>query len=482
MIMPDPHLPTVHLRPPGNWINDPNGLVFHNGAYHVFFQFNPEGAQHTNMHWGHFRSEDLLRWELLPVALAPTPNGADADGVWSGNAVSTGGRIVAFYSANLRSRWWQPIASAVSSDAVGFRKARDLVIPDAPPGTVMFRDPYVWRDSTRWRMLVGAALSGGQGAALQYVSQDLRRWDYLGPFLARPPEALPGHRSTQDGWECVQFADFGALHAALVLSCWSRKTGASNAAVYIGRDHGNNFEPNRLQVFDHGPDCYAPALLHAPDGRWLAWAWIWEARDEPSVGAPGRWIDEAGWAGMLSFPRELTLDRGVLQQSPAREIEQLRQHRRVDIACAVNVGAPRHLGQIARSTEICATLVRSADGRAASGIRITTSDDGVEHLDVYLDPDSGDVVADRSKASRDHRAKKGSWSIPTAVGPGEAVEIRALIDHSVIEIYTAQGHTLTLRFYPTGDNQWRLSARARGFGEARLTLVAWALTPLSINV
>ena len=87
---PDPHRPVAHLRPSRNWINDPNGLAFHDGHYHVFHQYNPYGSDHANMHWGHFRSTDLLTWELLPIALAPAPGGVEADGCFSGNAISAG--------------------------------------------------------------------------------------------------------------------------------------------------------------------------------------------------------------------------------------------------------------------------------------------------------------------------------------------------------------------------------------------------------
>jgi len=68
----DLHFPVLHLRPARNWVNDPNGLVYHDGQYHVFFQYNPESARHGNVHWGHFVSEDLCRWDLLPEALAPS--------------------------------------------------------------------------------------------------------------------------------------------------------------------------------------------------------------------------------------------------------------------------------------------------------------------------------------------------------------------------------------------------------------------------
>jgi beta-fructofuranosidase len=161
------------------------------------------------MHRGHFRSPDLIHWELLPVALAPTPGGDDEGGVWSGNAVSHDGHLTAFYSARHPGRWHQPVTSAVSYDGgTTFTKRGRLLIPEAPEGTTMFRDPYVWRDGDRWRMLVGAALADGRGAAVEYTSDDLDEWSYQGVFLARPPQPLPDGRNTEEGWECAQCAAF----------------------------------------------------------------------------------------------------------------------------------------------------------------------------------------------------------------------------------------------------------------------------------
>lgn len=477
----DPHLPTVHLRPPRNWVNDPNGLVFHDGAYHIFFQHNPMGARHANMHWGHFRSRDLLRWETLPIALAPSAAGIDADGVWSGNAVSTDDGILAFYAAYRHDRWWQPVAAATSHDGVHFDKLPGALIPNAPEGTTMFRDPFVWRDGGQWRMLVGAALRTGQGAALQYTSDDLAHWHYRGPYLARMPEQLPGDRTTEAGWECVQFADISPSCGALVFSAWNPEGGAAHAAVYIGEDRSTHFEPHRLQLFDYGPDCYAPAILRAPDGRWLTWSWIWEARDEPRVGAPSDWTDEVGWAGMLSLPRELTVTDGSLHQAVAHEIDLLRRQCHFNVASTVMRAAPLELGRVSRAADIAATLHRSTDGRAATGLRVVTSADGGEHLALRLDPSSGDVVVDRNFASLDDRAKRGSWSIPTGIPPGDSVGLRAVIDHSVVEVYLETGQVLTLRFYPAGQTDWRVVAEANGTGEAMLTAQAWELAPLRID-
>jgi beta-fructofuranosidase len=466
----DTHFPAVHLRPPAHWINDPNGLVFHDGHYHVYFQYNPHSARHADMHWGHYRSRDLIHWELLPVALAPTPGGDDKDGVWSGNAVSHDGRLTAFYSARHDDRWHQPVTSAVSVDGgTTFTKHGRLLIPDAAEGTTMFRDPYVWRDGDRWRMLVGAALADGRGAALAYASDDLDDWSYEGIFLARPPHPLRDGRSTEEGWECAQYAFFPDGTGAVLASAWDPQEGASCAIYWPGSEQDGEFQAAVTpHLLDHGPDFYAPALLHTPDGRWLMWAWIWEARDEERVGAPSEWTDEVGWAGMLTLPRELEPGAdGELVQRPAGELLALRGARRIAAAGKASAEEPADLGEVARATDLMVTLDRG--GR----LRLLTSPDGTEYLDIVHHPATGEMVVDRDHASLDPRAKGGSWRLPSE---GPTATLRILLDHSVAEVFTASGRSLTLRFYPVGDGPWRVQMGATGVDSAAYTVGAWDLS------
>lgn len=472
----DAHFPALHLRPPRHWLNDPNGLVHHDGYYHVFFQYNPRGARHADMHWGHFRSPDLIQWELLPIALSPTPGGDDRAGVWSGNAVEARGELIAFYSALHPERWYQPVAAAVSGDGgLTFAKHDGLLVAEPPAGTTMFRDPYVWRDGERWRMLVGAALRDGRGAALQYSSPDLRDWTYRGVFLAAPPEPLPDGGDTEEGWECAQYAPFPDGRGAVLVSAWDPDEGAQCTAAWTGREEGGRFVAGSPQRLDYGPDFYAPALLRAPDGRWLMWAWVWEARDEERVGAPSAWTDEVGWAGMLSLPRELTLGGdGTVLQRPARELLRLRGERRVSAAGRVRPERPIDLGEVGRACDITTHLAPNG------GLRLVTGSDGDEYLDIARDPDTGAVVVDRGLASRDPRAKSGSARLPVAARDG-VVEVRVIVDHSVAEVFTGDGRALTMRFYPTGDVPWRLRATARGSAPVAYAVEAWDLAGLQIQ-
>ncbi|MEW2121664.1 glycoside hydrolase family 32 protein [Streptomyces sp. NPDC005474] len=463
----DPHRPAVHLRPPHGWINDPNGLSFHDGHYHVFFQYNPHGPRHGDIHWGHFRSRDLTHWQLLPPALAPSPGGYDADGCFSGNAVGDGERLVAFYSANRADRWWQPIAAAESrGGGLTWTKRPELVIPEPPSGTTMWRDPYVWRQDGRWRMLVGAALADGRGTAFLYESEDLEQWTYERPFLTSEPDG------PDTGWECPQYAPFGE-RGALIISDWHPQDGPRGTLVLPGREYEGRFSATAPVPLDHGPDFYAPALLPAPDGRWLLWGWAWEARATD-------WVDESGWAGLLTVPREVTLaDDGTVRQRPAHELLALRGPQLLkSTGLSTTDDEPADLGQVGRCFDLTARLTvgPTASGTGEGSLRLVTSDDGAEHLDIRLDVTNRQIVVDRDHASLDPRAHGGSYPLPCPTT--DPVELRLIVDHSVAELYLSAGQTLTLRFYPVGDAPWHIQAD----GELEYTVEAWELLPTAVDL
>ncbi|MFJ8596778.1 glycoside hydrolase family 32 protein [Streptomyces sp. NPDC093598] len=461
----------MHLRPPRNWINDPNGLVFHDGHYHVFFQYNPYGPRHSNVHWGHYRSPDLINWEPLPVALAPTPGGYDADGCFSGNAVSDDGRMVAFYSAHRSDRWWQPVTTAESYDGgITWAKRPELLIPEPPADTTMYRDPYVWQQDGRWRMLVGSALDDNRAAAQLYESDDLEHWEYRGPFHASDAAAGSG----PVGWECPQYATFGD-RGVLIISDWTPQGGPSHTTVHTGREQDGRFTATADPVpLDHGPDFYAPALLRAPGDRWLLWGWAWEARDDA-------WVHEAGWAGTLTLPREVTLAAdGTIIQRPARELLALRGERVLHRTGHVTQSGAAELGQVSRTFDLTAVLTPDTTG--TSGLRLVTSADDTEYLDISIDPTTGRLTVDRSHASLDARARGGSYAVPCpAAMAGTPVELRVIVDRSIAEVYLDDGRVLTLRFYPLAEGPWRLQARTTGTGRSDFTVEAWDLTPGGIR-
>jgi beta-fructofuranosidase len=137
------------------------------------------------------------------------------------------------------------------------------------------------------------------------------------------------------------------------------------------------------------------------------------------------------------------------------------------------------LGTVSPSFDLTARLEPSAAG-ATGGLRLVTSVDGAEYLDISIDPVAGELVVDRDHASLDPRARGGTYRVPcpeAKTESGAPVELRLVVDRSVAELYLPSGRTLTLRFYPTGGGPWRIEARSAGEGGLGYTVRAWNLRP-----
>ena len=188
----DPHRPRYHFLPPANWMNDPNGAIFWKGKYHLFYQYNPNGAFWGTMHWGHAASEDLVHWEHLPIALAPTPGGPDRDGCYSGHAVNNNGVPTFIYYGN-------PEGNCIaigSDDMLTWQKPlANPVIPHPPKGQEEWRpwDPCAWKEGDTWYSLSGGAAEGVGDTAFLFRSKDLVHWEYMHRFyeskLDKEPES-----------------------------------------------------------------------------------------------------------------------------------------------------------------------------------------------------------------------------------------------------------------------------------------------------
>lgn len=294
----DPDRPRYHFLPAPGWMNDPIPF-FARGAYHVFFQYNPSRPFWGDMHWGHAVSRDLVHWRELPVALAPSPGGPDAEGCWTGCVVEDGDRYVALYTGVDP----QVQCLAESRDLVTWEKRAEPVIPamDKPSGGGdTFRDPCVWREGGDWRMVLGGDLPGGAGGRpLLYRSADLERWTYDG--------VLCGGEGVLD--ECPDLFPLG--DGAVLLS--SR----GHVAWAAGPFDGRRLHVERHGVLEQGAG-YAAKTLADASGRRVAFSWLREARPvEEQV--------RAGWSGVLSLPRVVgALPDGSLGVAPAPELEALR--------------------------------------------------------------------------------------------------------------------------------------------------------------
>lgn len=184
----DPLRPVYHFRPPAQWTNDPNGTIYHDGWYHLFYQHNPFAPQWGPMYWGHARSRDLVRWEHLPIALAPSHELGETH-CYSGCAAVNGqGQPLLFYTSvslgkndqgkNVQTRPCEQWA-AVSDDWIAWRKhPGNPMLPPQPDFREDWRDPFFFRHEGRAFIVVGMC---GPGTALYEAEDDtLSRWTYRG--------------------------------------------------------------------------------------------------------------------------------------------------------------------------------------------------------------------------------------------------------------------------------------------------------------
>jgi beta-fructofuranosidase len=489
----DPHRPRFHFVSPAGWLNDPNGVGQWKGTYHLFYQYNPEGAFHHRILWGHATSTDLVNWTDQPVALEPSA-GPDADGCWSGVLVDNGGTPTLVYSGRFEEREL-PCVAVGSPDLLNWTKAPENPVIPAPPAGVditAYRDHCVWREGPVWRQLVGSGIRGRGGTAFLYESADLRRWDYIGPlFIGDAASGDPAATDWQGTmWECVDLfrAGGGTLGDStsgdgsdiLVFSAWH--DGDTRHPLYwTGRYAGDAYIPRDLHRLDYGGRYfYAPQSFADESGRRVMFGWLQEGRTDAAM-------VEAGWSGVMSLPRVATLEAdGELAFAPVPELESLRRDH-------VRVG-PRTVGASDVLTSVSGNqldLELELELEPGSVFRLgvlgswPVKDPALAQdpepaeetvIEIGCDVGSGGfshsyVLLDRSRTSLDHTVDTEEKSGPVRL-PGGKLHLRVLVDRSALEVF-ANGKPLTARAYPTlGGQTVRLSAT----GTVRLLqLDAWRM-------
>ena len=414
--MPDPTFPALHIRPVRGWLNDPNGLCRIDGRYHVFFQYNPDAPVHGNVHWGHASSPDLLSWELHPYALVPRPGMIDAAGCWSGCVVDDGGVPTAVYTANPSDPRAAGVALARSDRRLIEWTQGDEMIVETPKivGIEEARDPFLFTFDDRRYALQGAGSREGRPQLVSYACDDLEHWGEPVQLLT-DDDPVAAKIVPANIWECPNLAMIDGRWVLLISMFRQQDDGSPLAGVrYLIGDlqiagAGLEFTPTSGGVLDDGPAFYAPQLL-VTDGRILLWGWAWE------LGRTAAQLESAGWAGVLTFPRVLSVADGKLCSRPAAELINLR-------AEEIGVGEP---------------FAEAAFELVATG-PIT--------LQLVDDDDQAVATADGSDAD----------------------PVRILVDGSMIELF-AGGSSHTTRAYPTATSRWTVDASAGDVTAYRLGL------------
>jgi beta-fructofuranosidase len=317
----------LHLEPPEGWLNDPNGLGWFGGLYHVFFQYCPENVFGSGLkRWGHYVSSDLVSWRFAGAPLAPdTP--WDCGGVYSGSTLTADGKMQLFYTGNVKhpgnfdyilAGREANVLRATSSDGFQMGKKQLLLTPRDYPSfcSCHVRDPKVWKDERGYWMVLGARSRSGLGSVLLYRSDDTERWRYCANIRTADPFGYM--------WECP---DYFTLKDRGILSVSPQGLQHEKARFQNIYQSGwfpveGPLEEGRLGAFtewDYGFDFYAPQTFQAPDGRRLLIAWM-GLPDSPYANP----TIALGFQNCLTLPREVFFDReGRLCQRPVRELNAL---------------------------------------------------------------------------------------------------------------------------------------------------------------
>ena len=471
----EPWRPRLHFSPQRHWMNDPNGPIFLDGQYHLFYQYNPDGDQWGNISWGHAVSADLLHWQELPVAIPF----AEREMVFSGTTVLdennrfglapaevNGPVLIAMYTAFDPLTRIQSQHLAWSADQ-GLSFTRHAGNPVLDIGSMEFRDPkLVWHEASRcWVLLVVKAL---EQQVWFYTSTDLRQWTKVSEFG-------PMGSCTDNIWEMpdlfeLPFADDSEAPRRWVLIVSVNRGslyGGSGVQYFIGDFDGRSFKADPLihppvapvresgiTPADHeaaAPDLRAQALWadfgrdfyaslgfgNAPDGRalWIGWMSNWAYAGE---------VPTAPWKGQQSLTRELSLVQ--TEQGP-----RLRQVPVADLARLDSAQVLLHREQRAAHA-VMAELAALSPRAGTFRLQLNLPRQGLtqpvilhllasphESLQVGFDPAQDAYFIER-RASQKRFAGDGERHWAARLSPGRAsISLDVWVDRSTVELFADDG-------------------------------------------
>lgn len=311
--------PSFHITGGNGWINDPNGLIYYNGQYHVFFQYYPHDVNWGPMHWGHVVSKDLLHWEVLPIALYPKRDTLE-DGCFSGTAIVDKNILYVVYTGFFENgggeniRQLQCIASSI--DGKYFQKHGVIVgekeLPDEYD-PCDFRDPKIWKENDKFYMLVAGKKRNCRGHILLFESMNLFDWSFVGDILDK--ESLGIMIECPDYVKNLNLLlyseQFQPNEDYMHLNIHSCRYACGNLDTEKGK-----FEALSRGIIDYGFDFYAPQVF-ANENIMIGWLNMWD-RNNPS--------QKYGFAGSLTVPRRISVENNKLIQKPIWNYQNQKQH------------------------------------------------------------------------------------------------------------------------------------------------------------
>jgi len=461
----DPYRPIYHYVNPEGRLNDPNGLCFWKGRWHLFYQAYP--PQDSRQHWGHAVSDDLIHWRDLPYAIYPNPE----DKCFSGSALVDGDRVIAMYHGTAVGTM-----VAVSSDPLllNWKKVTGkAVIPfpkrGEPRVPYNIFDPCIWKTDGVYYALTAGTLPKGPGgkrirAEFLHRSKDLAHWEYLHPFLENDRYGLVG-----DDGACPYFWPIGNKHILLHFSHMS-------GGKYLLGDYDT--QRHKFVVTGGGDFNFgaaAPAGVHAPsavpDGKGGVIVIFNMNPAKPTK----------GWNQIMTLPRRLTLaGKDDLRIEPAGDVESLRRSHQHAGAMKLPANEEVVLEKVrGNAMEIIAVI--DPKGAQMVEMNVLRSPNKEEYTRIAFFKNRGYrgkslITIDSSYSSLlpDVRSRAPETA-PISIGRGELLTLRVFIDKSVVEVFASGKQCVALRVYPGRQDSIGVSLRSQGQDAALKSLDAWQM-------
>ncbi len=455
----EPHRPQFHFSPEKGWMNDPNGLVYHNNIYHLFYQYYPDSTVWGPMHWGHATSNDLVHWKHQPIALYPDSLGY----IFSGSAVvdernssgfqnGNGKPLVAIFTyhdmakekAGRIDRESQGIAYSNDKGNTWMKYSGNPVLKNK--GDKDYRDPKVFfhKESNRWIM----PLAVGNHLEI-FSSSNLKDWTKESEFGKQEgahggtwecPDLFP--LSTPDGkekWVLIQNMDRGSIN------------GGSGTQYFIGQFDGKAFtnenEPTKVLWLDYGADNYAGVTwFGAPNNRRIFIGWMSNWDDYAAL------VPTRNWRSSMTIPREIllvnTVDGIRVSQQSVKELKKLRREKVSVTQKTLSDSLTISTTHVEKELEISFDFSKST----SSSLGFVISNTLNEKVVIGYDKSKNEFFIDRTASGKINFSKKFSARHSAPYRANGVLKIHAFIDTSSVEVFIDNGViVMTELFFPNED-------------------------------
>lgn len=447
----EPHRPQIHFTPPAHWMNDPNGLVYYNGTYHLFYQYYPDSTVWGPMHWGHATSTDLVHWQHQPIALYPDSLGYifSGSGVVDSNNTSGFGKdgkipLVAIFThhdpkgekegkTNFQN---QSIAYSLDEGKTWTKYEHNPVLKN--PGIKDFRDPKVsWNEvANKWIMTLATL-----DRISFYSSPNLKDWTKESEFGV----GIGAHGGV---WECPDLFSFDYEGKKIWILIVNLNPGGPNGGsatqYFVGDFDGHTFIPFTTETkwLDYGPDEYAGVTYSNVGSRRLFLGWM-------SNWLYGQMVPTEKWRSAMTVPRDLSLekvgDKYFVRSMPVAELDKLsEQSTSLENIDASNFDFKAKTGKLSGP----AKLNLSSD--QIESFTITLSNEQGEKLVIGFDKSSNNYFIDRTKSGnvnfeKDFAAKHSAPRISNKPN----IDLTLVIDNASVELFADNGlSVMTEIFFP----------------------------------